>query len=53
MPMDNSSTTTIELAQDAGTPLPGGLIVKRYPGQTHVVTVRDNGSEYEGACFHR
>lgn len=51
MPMDNSSTTTIEPAHDARTPLPGGLIVKQYRGNTHVVTVRDNGFEYEGCLF--
>jgi hypothetical protein len=51
MPMDNSSTTTIEPAHDARTPLPGGLIVKQYRGNTYVVTVRDNGFEYEGCLF--
>ena len=49
--MDNSSTTTIEPAHDARTPLPGGLIVKQYRGNTYVVTVRDNGFEYEGCLF--
>ena len=39
MPMDNSSTTTIEPAHDA----------RR--GNTYVVTVRDNGFEYEGCLF--
>jgi hypothetical protein len=51
MPMDYSSTTTIEPAHDARTPLPGGLIVKQYRGKTYVVTVRDNGFEYEGCLF--
>ena len=51
MPMDNSSTTTIEPAHDARTPLTGGLIAKQYRGNTYVVTVRDNGFEYEGCLF--
>lgn len=51
MPMDNSSTTTIEPAHDTRTPLPGGLIVKQYRGQTHVVTVCEKGFEYEGCKF--
>jgi hypothetical protein len=51
IPMENSSTTTIEPAHDARTPLPGGLIVKQYRGRTHVVTVLDNGFQYEGCHF--
>jgi hypothetical protein len=51
MPMDNSSTTTIEPAHDARTPLPGGLIVKPHRGQTHVVTVLEKGFDYEGCKF--
>jgi hypothetical protein len=53
MQIDNSSTTTIKPAHDTRTPLPGGLIVKQYRGNTYVVTVRDNGFEYEAASFHR
>ena len=51
LPLDNSSTTTIEPAHDTRTPLPGGLIVKQYRGQTHVVTVCEKGFEYEGCKF--
>jgi hypothetical protein len=51
IPMDNSSTTTIEPAHDARTPLPGGLIVKQHRGQTHVVTVLEKGFDHEGLRF--
>jgi len=50
-PLDHSCTTTIEPAHDARTPLPGGLIVKQYRGRTHVVTVLDDGFQYEGCRF--
>lgn len=51
LPLDNSSSITIEPAHDARTPLPGGLIVKQYRGQTHAVTVCEKGFEYEGCKF--
>jgi len=51
MPMDNSSTTTIEPEHDAHTPLLGGLIVKQSRGETHVVTVCEKGYQYGGSAF--
>lgn len=51
LPADRVATATIEPAHDARVPMPGGLIVKEYRGQTHVVTVTEKGFKYDGIEF--
>lgn len=48
LPEDRVATATIEPAHDARVPMPGGLIVKEYRNQTHVVTVTEKGFTYDG-----
>lgn len=47
IPLDQIATTTISPDHDARLPMPGGLIVKEFKGQTIVVKVTDDGFEYE------
>jgi hypothetical protein len=51
LPEDQVATATIEPAHDARVPMPGGLIVKQYRGETHVVTVGEKGYQYGGSTF--
>lgn len=51
LPEDQVATATIEPAHDARVPMPGGLIVKQYRGETHVVTVTEKGYQYGGSTF--
>ncbi len=46
IPLDQIATTTITPNHDARLPMPGGLIVKEFKGQTIVVKVTDDGFEY-------
>jgi hypothetical protein len=46
LPTDKSATTTIEPGHDSRLPMPGGLIVKQFKGETIVVKVTDDGFEY-------
>ena len=46
IPIDHIATTTISPDHDARLPMPGGLIVKEFKGQTLVVKVTDDGFEY-------
>ncbi len=51
LPVDQVATATIEPAHDSRVPMPGGLIVKQYRGETHVVTVGEKGYQYGGSTF--
>jgi hypothetical protein len=44
--LDRTAATTIEPGHDSRLPMPGGLIVKQYKGDTIVVKVTDDGFEY-------
>ena len=46
IPLEQTVTTTISLDHDSRLPMPGGLIVKQFKGQTMVVKVVDDGFEY-------
>ena len=46
IPIDQTATTTINPNHDARLPMPGGLIVKEFRGETIVVKVIDDGFEY-------
>lgn len=46
IPIDQTATTTIRPNHDSRLPMPGGLIVKEFKGQTIVVKVTDDGFEY-------
>ena len=46
IPIDQIATTTISPDHDARLPMPGGLVVKEFKGQTLVVKVTDDGFEY-------
>ena len=45
-PIDQTSTTTITPDHDSRLPMPGGVIVKQFRGETLVVKVTDQGFEY-------
>ncbi|MCC6366317.1 MAG: DUF2924 domain-containing protein [Bryobacterales bacterium] len=46
IPLEQTVTTTISPDHDSRLPMPGGLIVKQFKGQTIVVKVVDDGFEY-------
>ena len=46
IPFEQTVTTTISPDHDSRLPMPGGLIVKQFKGQTIVVKVVDEGFEY-------
>ncbi len=46
IPIDQTATTTIRPDHDSRLPMPGGLIVKEFKGQTMVVKVTDDGFEF-------
>jgi hypothetical protein len=46
IPLEQTTTTTIAPGHDSRLPMPGGLIVKQFKGQTIVVKVTDDGFEY-------
>jgi hypothetical protein len=43
VPLEQTTTTTIAPGHDSRLPMPGGLIVKQFKGQTIVVKVLDDG----------
>jgi hypothetical protein len=45
-PIDQTATTTITPDHDSRLPMPGGVIVKQFRGETLVVKVTDQGFEY-------
>lgn len=48
LPPEQTAVTTLQPERDPRLPMPGGLLVKQYKGQTHVVKVLDDGRfEYE------
>ena len=49
--LDRSVTTTIAPGHDSRLPMPGGLIVKEFKGQTLVVKVLDNGFQYNDRTY--
>ena len=51
VPMDQTTTTTVEPTRDARLPMPGSLIVKDYKSATIVVKVLDDSFEYDGRRF--
>ncbi len=46
LPIEQTATTTIEPDHDSRLPMPGGVIVKQFRGDTLVVKVTDQGFEY-------
>ena len=49
---EQTAVATIHPDHDPRLPMPGGLIVKQYKGQTHVVKVLDDGRfEYDDRLF--
>lgn len=46
LPMERTATTTITPDHDSRLPMPGGVIVKQFRGETLVVKVTDQGFEY-------
>lgn len=46
LPVEQTATTTITPDHDSRLPMPGGVIVKRFRGETLVVKVTDQGFEY-------
>ena len=52
LPPEQTAVATIYPDHDPRLPMPGGLIVKQYKGQTHVVKVLDDGRfEYDDRRF--
>ena len=43
LPAEQTVVTTVDPGHDSRLPMPGGLIVKQFKGETHVVKVLDNG----------
>lgn len=46
LPIEQTATTTITPDHDSRLPMPGGVIVKQFRGETLVVKVTDQGFEY-------
>jgi|YelNatPaOPRAMG01_1025707.scaffolds.fasta_scaffold149518_2 hypothetical protein len=46
IPLERTTTTTVAPGHDSRLPMPGGLIVKQFRGETIVVKVVDEGFEY-------
>ena len=46
LPIEQTATTTITPDHDSRLPMPGGVIVKQFRGETIVVKVIDQGFEY-------
>lgn len=46
LPVEQTATTTITPDHDSRLPMPGGVIVKQFRGETLVVKVTDQGFEY-------
>ncbi len=46
LPIEQTATTTITPDHDSRLPMPGGVIVKQFRGETIVVKVTDQGFEY-------
>jgi hypothetical protein len=46
IPLERTTTTTIAPGHDSRLPMPGGLIVKQFRGETIVVKVVDEGFEF-------
>jgi hypothetical protein len=51
LPIDQTATTTITQDHDSRLPMPGGLIVKQFRGETLVIKVTDLGFEYKDRRF--
>jgi len=47
LPVERSASTVIGLGHDSRLPMPGGVIVKEYRGETLVVKVTDTGFEFK------
>ncbi|MGQ9687056.1 MAG: DUF2924 domain-containing protein [Thiobacillaceae bacterium] len=48
LPPEQTAVATLQPKRDPRLPMPGGLIVKQYKGETHVVKVLDDGRfEYD------
>ncbi len=46
LPLEQTATTTITPDHDSRLPMPGGVILKQFRGETLVVKVTDQGFEY-------
>jgi hypothetical protein len=51
IPLDRSATTSVAQTHDSRVPMPGSIIVKEFKNRSIVVTVLDNGFEWEGRKF--
>jgi len=51
LPIEQTATTTITPDHDSRLPMPGGVIVKQFRGETLVVKVTDLGFEYSNRRY--
>jgi hypothetical protein len=51
LPIEQTATTTITPDHDSRLPMPGGVIVKQFRGETLVVKVTDQGFEYSNRRY--
>jgi hypothetical protein len=52
VPLDRSATTSVAQTHDSRLPMPGSIIVKEFKNRSIVVTVLDEGFEWEGRRFN-
>lgn len=52
VPPDRSATASVAQTHDARLPMPGSILVKEFKNRSIVVTVLDNGFEWEGRKFN-
>ena len=50
-PLDQTATTTITPDHDSRLPMPGGVILKEFRGETIVIKVTDRGFEYNDCRY--
>jgi hypothetical protein len=50
-PLDRSATTSVSQTHDSRVPMPGSIILKEFKSRSIVVTVLDEGFEWEGRRF--
>lgn len=52
IPLDRTATTSVTQTHDSRVPMPGSILVKEFKNRSIVVTVLDNGFEWEGRRFN-
>ena len=50
--LDRTATTSVTQTHDSRVPMPGSILVKEFKNRSIVVTVLDNGFEWEGRRFN-